>query len=33
VPALPEMGILVFLNLLFFLIAHVAFLKADVRAG
>jgi ABC-type transport system involved in multi-copper enzyme maturation permease subunit len=33
VPALPEMGILVFLNLLFFLVAHIAFLKADVRAG
>ncbi|HYK90350.1 MAG TPA: ABC transporter permease subunit [Acidobacteriota bacterium] len=33
IPALPEVGILVFLNLLFFLIAHIAFLKADVRAG
>ncbi len=33
VPTLPDVGILLFLNLLFFLIAHVVFLKADVRAG
>jgi ABC-type transport system involved in multi-copper enzyme maturation permease subunit len=31
--ALPNAGTLVFLNLLFFLAAHVAFLRADVRAG
>jgi hypothetical protein len=31
--ALPETGILVFLNLLFFLLAHVAFLRTDVRAN
>jgi len=30
--ALPNAGILVFLNLLFFVGAHVAFLRADVRA-
>ncbi len=33
IPAFPELGILVFLNLIVFLVAHVAFLKADVRAG
>ena len=33
IPALPEMGILILLNLLVFLLAHVAFLRADVRAG
>ncbi|RPH34996.1 DUF3526 domain-containing protein [bacterium] len=31
--ALQEIGILVFLNLLLFLTAHVAFLRTDVRAG
>jgi len=31
--AVGELGILIFLNLVFFLTAHVAFLKADVRPG
>lgn len=30
--ALPELGILIFLNLVLFLLSHVAFLRADVRA-
>jgi hypothetical protein len=31
--ALPDIGLLVFLNLVLFLGAHVCFLRADVRAG
>jgi hypothetical protein len=31
-PALPEAGILLFLNLVLFLVVHVVLLRADVRA-